>query len=857
MSKQRSSLGTHVPAALACSVLAASVAVPSNAWAQTAETAVEPEAQTRTEDSTTEIIVVGERRSIARNIAPLATLDESAIAATGATNMSELLRALRPVAQSADGSEPIMLLNGQRMSGYQEIGTLPPEAIEKVEVLPEPAALKFGYPPTRRVMNFITKRRFQQVEVRGTIGSTTRPGSAMQALNFGLTRLRGDGRATFTLERKHTGSLLLSERNILPDPDILFDEIGNVSGLNGGEIGSLSSLAGEGVTTAPLPANAADREILSKYLGGANRPRSFDLGPHRTLTPLNDSTKAEAAWGDSIGSRVSASLSLSAERSRDRSFGPATASLLVPGNSPYSPFQDSVLVHRYLTEAGSLNQRQMTTKLHAGGMLRGIIAGWRWDVTGAMDQQDIRGYNERNFDMTAANAAIASGTANPFSPLDPSLLANRLTDRTRFRTRTVGSKAVITNTPLRLPAGMVTVTGTVEAERSSADSATRGTTPFELHLSRMRTEGALALDVPIASQREEVLPWIGELSLNGSATARSVRGFGALHDNTVGVSWSPVQGIQLLLQNKRSETAPPLDRLSTPLTSYPDVPFFDQREGRTVLITAIGGGNPDLAAERRRAKSITLNVKPLGKRELRVSLSYEIARILDQSGTVGPLSPAIEALYPDRFIRDSSGRLLSVSSQPINYYRQDQNTLSLTVASSGQLGKPPLPPAAKGGKPAPRPFYYAGFGPTYRFKDRLQLRPGTPQFDLLRGESVTGWGVYRMSVYGYGGINYMGNGANLDAWYGGGSRVRSDNLEGDLRFSPILKVNLRAFISVHHFLRKQDWTRKLQFMVEVSDLTDSSQRIRDRTGRTPNRYQRDYLNSVGRTVKVSLRKVLR
>jgi hypothetical protein len=137
------------------------------------------------------------------------------------------------------------------------------------------------------------------------------------------------------------------------------------------------------------------------------------------------------------------------------------------------------------------------------------------------------------------------------------------------------------------------------------------------------------------------------------------------------------------------------------------------------------------------------------------------------------------------------------------------------------------------------------------------LRPGTPQFDLLRGESVTGWGVYRMSVYGYGGINYMGNGANLDAWYGGGSRVRSDNLEGDLRFSPILKVNLRAFISVHHFLRKQDWTRKLQFMVEVSDLTDSSQRIRDRTGRTPNRYQRDYLNSVGRTVKVSLRKVLR
>ena len=43
------------------------------------------------------------------------------------------------------------LLNGQRTSGYQDIGSLPPEAIDKVEVLPEPAALKFGYPPSRRI----------------------------------------------------------------------------------------------------------------------------------------------------------------------------------------------------------------------------------------------------------------------------------------------------------------------------------------------------------------------------------------------------------------------------------------------------------------------------------------------------------------------------------------------------------------------------------------------------------------------------------------------------------------------------------------------------------------------------------
>src|SRR5947209_5465180 len=115
------------------------------------------------------IVIVGERQSVARVAQPVATLDQDAIAATGATTMGQLLQRIRPLTQSADGSDPIFLLNGQRTSGYEEIGSLPPEALDKVEVLPEAAALRFGYPPTRRVLNFIMKRHFRQVEVRGDV----------------------------------------------------------------------------------------------------------------------------------------------------------------------------------------------------------------------------------------------------------------------------------------------------------------------------------------------------------------------------------------------------------------------------------------------------------------------------------------------------------------------------------------------------------------------------------------------------------------------------------------------------------------------------------------------------------------
>jgi hypothetical protein len=37
---------------------------------------------------------------------------------------------------------------------------------------------------------------------------------------------------------------------------------------------------------------------------------------------------------------------------------------------------------------------------------------------------------------------------------------------------------------------------------------------------------------------------------------------------------------------------------------------------------------------------------------------------------------------------------------------------------------------------------------------------------------------------------------------------------------------------------------------------DSHQHVRDRNGRVPNRFQQDYLDPIGRTVKLTLRKTL-
>jgi iron complex outermembrane receptor protein len=43
--------------------------------------------------------------------------------------------------------------------------------------------------------------------------------------------------------------------------------------------------------------------------------------------------------------------------------------------------------------------------------------------------------------------------------------------------------------------------------------------------------------------------------------------------------------------------------------------------------------------------------------------------------------------------------------------------------------------------------------------------------------------------------------------------------------------------------------------VDVENATDARVRVHDRNGRVPNRFQADYLDPIGRTVKLTLRKL--
>jgi len=108
-----------------------------------------------------DIVVVAQRLrgQVDTPQAPVATFDEAEIQSMGVSSIGDLLGRISPQTGSGrgrgGGGMPVMLLNGQRIANPREVRNIPPEAIKKVEVLPEEVALKFGYSPDTRVVSIV------------------------------------------------------------------------------------------------------------------------------------------------------------------------------------------------------------------------------------------------------------------------------------------------------------------------------------------------------------------------------------------------------------------------------------------------------------------------------------------------------------------------------------------------------------------------------------------------------------------------------------------------------------------------------------------------------------------------------
>jgi hypothetical protein len=779
--------------------------------------------------------------SIDTDILPTGRFDADAIRNLGVTSVGDFVKKL---GLAREGAPPIYTLNGRLPSGPEEIFLLPMEAFQQIETFPEAVATKFGYPPTRPVLNFITKARFDAIELKASYQAATEGGTATPTANINLTRIRDQRRLSLTASYSRTSQLRQDERRIAPDPAVYFDTIGNVGGTAGGEIDPrLSALAGAPIRIAPVPADLGGRSDLIAYAEAAGTPRITDTAAFRTLVPDQESWKLGSAIAGPIGANATASLSASLERKSETSLqGLPTAIVPIARGNSYSPFDRDVLLYRYLGEAGPVRQRGTSTIARVALAGSGSFGGWGWNVLASADRQQLETVTLGNIDLAGTTARIAAGD-NPFAPL---AIASHILPAERSRTVFANAemRAVMNGTMLALPAGYVTVTVAAFAQQSWADRTTRATSASTARLGRLQSGASIALDAPLTAG----------FSLDAKAGITGVSRFGSFLETSYGLNWKPLSRVQLTASVANARGAPPLASLASPVVTTPNTPFFDFVTGESVLVTSFAGGNPALDSERRRTASINLGLQPIANSELRVQIGYIDTRIDDQVGMLSTLTSSIQEAFPDAYVRGPLGQLISVNFQPVNFAAENQRDLSATIQYFGNIGKAPSPDAKA--PPRERVGYFLWFNPRWRLKDTLLLRRGLETLDLLDGDTVGGTGgPARLQLAGSANLFYRGANLGFSPNWRSATRVRSADPASDLTFSSLLKLGMDASLMFDALAPKWRWARRTFVSLSVDNLLNDRQRVTDRNGNTPNRYQPAWLDPQGRTIQLSLRKL--
>jgi iron complex outermembrane receptor protein len=163
------------------------------------------------------------------DIPPEETLSAADVRSFGVSSITDLLTELTPQTTSGLGGDPVVLLNGRRISGMGEIRDVPTEAIQRVEILPEEVALKYGYSADQKVVNVVLRQRFRAATIEGQVGGSTAGGQLSEMANYSRLQLNRDGRTNIAVKIQNSDRLLESDRDLISRNDNgLYDLVGNI-----------------------------------------------------------------------------------------------------------------------------------------------------------------------------------------------------------------------------------------------------------------------------------------------------------------------------------------------------------------------------------------------------------------------------------------------------------------------------------------------------------------------------------------------------------------------------------------------------------------------------------------------------
>ena len=808
-------------------------------------------------DEGEEIIVTGQpqRGAVIGNIKPEQQLSPADVRALGVTSIAEMITELSP----QTNGDPVVLLNGKRISSFSEIQDIPSEAVARVDILPEQVALSYGYAPTQKVVNIVLRQRFRAGTADLRAGTTTDGGRENGIVEGGLLRISGDNRLTVNVKYSAAASLLESQRGIDPQP---------VS------------------------------------------PAFVDPTRFRTLSPATESVSANATLARALGG-VSMTVNGRVELSESDSLqGISSTALAQLAGMPTWPFIDDGL-YRDIIEAGRLDQQIRGTTGHLGLTLNGHLGGgWQWSLTGNGDISDTRTRTERSSgtDRASAKSQAVMGDlllSGPVTELPAGTVTSTVrlgasangfdgwsirngTERQTSYDRQIGSGQVSLDVPLTSKArGVLGAVGDIGVNVNAgiqqlSDFGTLTTLGYG-----MRWRPIPAVQLLVSANQDRAAPTGNQIN-DPEISTPNVSVFDYQTGETVFVT--RITGGNAALkesvrdQFRLSATIKPFDKPDLTLTAT----YLNSRTTNPIAAfpeptPAIEDAFPDRFIRDADDRLTQINARPINflrsqSEQLRWGFNLSIpikSRIqkLAEAWRAAGAKPEdrprelqdMRALFGNR---GQGGRRGEQAGGPESGSQPEQHGGERPHGEGGFDGSR----GPGGGRPGGGGRFGGGRGGggsgrlsfniyhTWHFTENVLIAPGVAELDLLNGDATgSSGGQPRHEIEARVGYTNNGLGARLGVDWESGTHV--DGALGGasrLDFGSLATANLRLFANLGQMpslVRSHPFLRGTRISIGIDNIFNTRRDVTDASGGTPLRYQPGYLDPLGRRISISFRKL--
>lgn len=873
---------SHVkPVVFALSV----VCIQSPVLAQSVDDPVGPEAPSGYEADleareSDEIVVEANSReygAVLGDAKPELRLNAGDVMSYGVTSIGELLEELNP--QVDGGSqEPVFLLNGKRLKNMREIRRYPSRAIMRVDVFSPEVAVRYGYAPTQKVVNIVLRPRFREESLELEVTAASKFDYSSQEMEANSLLINRERRIFLTAQYTRSDKLMASDRldegRYDRQPYSLQGNVGPGEGRS--EIDpALSALVGEPVDIAALPGGGTPG--LDDFAATANQQSVTDLNDYRTLLPSMRAIEASGSLTGKIRETIDASFSLDLEQIRKSNLvGLGGVSLPVAAANPYTPFNDDVTVYQY-TGGGPLERVSKSTSVEANTSASGAYDGWTWDFDAGLtyDRQRLRA--DRGVDEDALTAAmeddpeainpfdLASYDLSRFAAYDVSVETSRVMEASLLATRVLG----------RTEAGEISTSLTLGATHNRLkNEVTEGGDDMTRTGELFNASGTANINVPLLSGDEDVGSPIGGVSVSPYVGFDASGKFGTKLSWGGGVMWTPHGNVSLSFNYSDDAVFPTMSNLYGIEFQLPGELVYDPMLGRMVSATEISGGNTELHPGRRDTLKADLSVRPITGKSYTFTANWTQSTLHNGITRFPDPTAALEAQFPERFIRNAAGELIAFDSRPVNAYRNTTARLrfgfnatwrvteeGITADTSrggppggfrrsrgevqtrgetmgrdasagnrppggGNAGPPPNIPGM-GQRRTPPGRIRFGLYHTWNLKQELQLYKGGQTLDLLNGEGAgSRSGTSPHTIEAQLGYFKAGAGIRLKGTWNSAQTINRDLTTGSFaRIKSYYSVDVRVF----KFFNPRDWEGTIlngvMLSLEAENITGTTPKI--------------------------------